>query len=66
MGLGRVLIVVGLVLVFVGMLISFTGRWRLPGDIMVRRGNFTLYFPIVTSIVLSVLLTLVMWLFNRR
>jgi hypothetical protein len=38
----------------------------LPGDIIVRRQNFTFYFPVVTSIVLSVILTLVMWFLNRR
>lgn len=61
--------VLGGVLVLVGALLSFGGRvpWlgRLPGDIVVERENFTFYFPIVTSIVISVLLTLVMMLFRR-
>jgi Protein of unknown function (DUF2905) len=39
---------------------------RLPGDIYVQRSNWSLYFPIATSIVLSVLLTLLFWLFGRR
>lgn len=67
--LGRLLMVLGGVLVLVGALLSFGGRvpWlgRLPGDIVVERENFTFYFPIVTSIVISVLLTLVMMLFRR-
>jgi DUF2905 family protein len=70
MGLGRTLIVIGLVLVAVGVLVSVVGRYtslgRLPGDIVYRRNNFTFYFPIVTSLLLSVLLTLVMWFFSRR
>lgn len=69
-GLGRTLIILGVVLLVAGLLISFVGRFtslgRLPGDIVVRRSNFTFYFPIVTSILLSVILTLVMWFFQRR
>jgi hypothetical protein len=70
MGIGRLLIVAGLVLLIAGVLITVGGRFlglgRLPGDVVIRRNNYTFYFPIVTSIVLSILLTLVMWLFNRR
>ena len=70
MGLGRILIVTGLFLLIAGVVISLLGRFtpagRLPGDVVYRRGNFTFYFPIVTSILLSVLLTGIMWLFNRR
>ena len=69
-GLGRTLIVLGVVLVVVGLLVTVLGRWtplgRLPGDIVVRRPNFTFYFPLATSILLSVLLTLVLWFFQRR
>jgi hypothetical protein len=39
---------------------------RLPGDIVIRGKNSTIYFPIVTCVILSVILTLVSWLFNRR
>ncbi|HEX6970845.1 MAG TPA: DUF2905 domain-containing protein [Limnochordia bacterium] len=67
--LGRTLIVIGLVLVGVGLLIGLAGRvpWigRLPGDIVVRRGNFTFYFPLATSILVSLLLTLLFSLFRR-
>ena len=70
MGIGRLLIIVGLVLLVAGVLITVGGRFfglgRLPGDIVVRRTNFTFYFPVVTSILLSIILTLVMWLFSRR
>jgi hypothetical protein len=70
MGIGRLLIIAGLLLLIAGVLISVGGRFfglgRLPGDIVVRRNNFTFYFPVVTSIVLSIILTAVMWLFTRR
>ena len=69
MGFGRTLIIIGLVLVVVGLFVSlagrFTGLGRLPGDIVIRRPGFTFYFPIVTSILLSLLLTVIFWLFGR-
>ena len=70
--LGKPLIVIGAVLVLLGVALTFGDRFslfrigRLPGDIVYRRGNFTFYFPLVTSIVISVLLTLLFWLFGRR
>ena len=70
MNVGRLLILAGVVLVALGVIVMLAGRFtplgRLPGDIVFRRGNFTFYFPVVTSIVLSILLTLAMWLFSRR
>lgn len=68
--LGRVLVVVGIVIALAGLALVFTERlpWvgRLPGDIEVRRGNWTFYFPLGTSILLSLVLTLVLWLIGRR
>jgi len=65
--MGRVLVVVGLVLAAAGVLISFgVPIGRLPGDISVRRGNFAFYFPLTTSILASIVLTLLMMLFGRR
>lgn len=72
MNLGRVIVTAGLILVAAGLLVmalerfSFFRLGRLPGDIVYRGKNTTFYFPIVTSIVLSVLLTLVLALFRRR
>jgi hypothetical protein len=68
---GRTLIVAGVVLVVVGVLITFGDRLpiklgRLPGDIVMRGKNGAFYFPIVTCLLLSAILTLVMWLFYRR
>ncbi len=64
---GRLLILFGIVLVAAGVVLSLTGRgWRLPGDILIRRDGVTVYIPIVTSLALSVILTLVLSLFFRR
>jgi hypothetical protein len=70
MGIGRALIIIGLLLVLVGVIVSVAGRFtplgRLPGDIVVRRQNFTFYFPLATSLILSLVVTLLLWLFSRR
>ena len=71
MGIGRILIVFGLILLVFGALISIGERFpirfgRLPGDVVIRGKNSVFYFPIVTSLLLSVVLSLVMWLLNRR
>jgi uncharacterized protein HemY len=63
---GKFLIIVGLVIAAVGMLISMgVPLGRLPGDISYRRGNFSFHFPIVTSIVVSIILTLLFSFFRR-
>ena len=68
--IGRALVILGLVLVVVGVLISLVGKvpWlgRLPGDLHAQRGNWTFYFPLATSLLLSVVLSLLFWLFGRR
>ncbi|MGE5573871.1 MAG: DUF2905 domain-containing protein [Bacillota bacterium] len=68
--LGKMLMVLGAAMVVLGAILAFAGKipgiGRLPGDILIRRGNFTFYFPLATSIVLSVLLTLLLALFSRR
>jgi hypothetical protein len=65
--MGKILIVIGLVIVAVGLLITWgVPIGRLPGDFTVRRGNFTFYFPLATSIIASILLTLLMMLLSRR
>jgi hypothetical protein len=66
--LGRVLIGIGVVLLILGLAFFVFGRMglgKLPGDIVVRRGNFTFYFPLVTSILISVVVSLLLWLFRR-
>lgn len=68
--IGKLLIAFGLLLAVLGGVLLLAGRlpWigRLPGDIHVQRGNWTFYFPLATSIVVSVVLTLVFWLIGRR
>jgi hypothetical protein len=61
------LIALGALLIAAGLLWPILSRYfgRLPGDIVVRRGSFTLAFPIVTCVVISVLLSLLVWLFRR-
>ena len=66
--MSRVLIIFGVVLIAVGLLwpvLSKLGFGRLPGDIVIERENFRLYIPIATSIIVSVLLGLLLWLLNR-
>jgi hypothetical protein len=64
---GRFLIISGLLLAAVGVLITFgVPIGRLPGDFTIRRGNFTFYFPLATSIIASILLTILFTLFTRR
>jgi hypothetical protein len=68
--LGRALLIMGVVIAVIGMVVMVAGRvpWigRLPGDIHVERGHWTFYFPLATSIVISVVLTLIFWRFGRR
>lgn len=64
--MGRALILIGIVIAGIGVLMSLgVPVGRLPGDFMVRRGSFSFYFPLTTSIIASVILTLVM-MFLRR
>jgi hypothetical protein len=68
MDLQRLLIGIGLVVLLGGILwplLSRIGLGRLPGDIMFQRGNATFYFPLASSILISVALSLIMWLLNR-
>jgi hypothetical protein len=67
---GRLLVVLGIVIAVVGLVLVLFGRLpgvgRLPGDVVVQRGNWTFYLPLGTSILLSIVLTLVLWLAGRR
>jgi uncharacterized protein HemY len=65
--MGRLLIILGLLIAGVGLLVTIgLPIGRLPGDFTIRRGNFTFYFPLATSILASVVLTLIMMLFGKR
>ena len=67
--LGKFLVIAGLLMVLVGVLLwSGIGKgWlgRLPGDIHYTKGNFSFHFPIVTCLLLSLILTLILWLFRK-
>ena len=68
--LGKMLILVGVVLALLGGLLLVAGKipylGRLPGDIVIRRENWSVYFPLTSSILISILLTLLFSLFSRR
>ena len=65
--MGRLLIVLGLVIVGVGLLVTAgVPIGRLPGDFTIRRGSFSFYFPLATSLLASAILTLVMMFLGRR
>ena len=68
--IGKVLIAFGLLIALAGVVLVLVGRvpWvgRLPGDIHIQRGNFTFYFPLATSLLLTVVLTLIFYLVGRR
>lgn len=70
MDLGRIFIIIGIILVVIGFIyITFPsngGFPKLPGDIMIKRGNFTFYFPVVTSIILSIIISVILLFINRR
>jgi len=64
--MGKTLVLIGLAIATLGLVMMFgVPLFRLPGDIVVKRGNFSFYFPLATSIVMSILLTLLFALFRR-
>ncbi len=67
--MGKMLIVLGLVIVVAGLVLYFSDRipgiGRLPGDIVVRKENFTFYFPLATSIIISIIITLILYLIRK-
>lgn len=68
MGFGRLLIVIGVVIALIGVAWPYLGRLglgRLPGDLVIERGQSRFYFPVVTCLILSGLASLLLWLFRR-
>lgn len=67
---GKILIIGGLIIIAIGALLLLSGKitWlgRLPGDILIQKKNFTFYFPLATSILLSIVLSIILWLFLRK
>jgi len=68
--IGKFLIIFGIIIIVIGGILLLSGRipWigKLPGDIIIQRKNFTFYFPLATSIILSLILTFIFWLFGRK
>ena len=68
--IGRLLLITGIIIAAAGGLLLLSGRvpWigKLPGDIMIERKNFTFYFPLATGILLSMVITFIIWLFGRK
>lgn len=68
--IGKLLLMLGIILAAIGGLILLAGKvsWigRLPGDILIQKKNVTFYFPLATSILVSIVLTLLFWLMGRR
>ena len=66
--MSRTLIIIGLIMVAVGILwpwLARVGLGRLPGDILIERRNFTVYIPIATGLLVSIVLSVFLWLINR-
>jgi hypothetical protein len=68
--IGKVIIIFGIILTGIGILLTLAGRvpflGRLPGDIFIQRKNFSFYFPLATSIAISLILSLIFWLWSHR
>lgn len=68
--IGKTLMLFGVVLIGVGLLLVFANKipflGRLPGDIVIEKKNFTFYFPVVTSILVSLILSVIFWLRSGR
>jgi len=67
--MGKFLIVTGVVILLLGVLLYFSDRLpsigKLPGDIVIKRENFTFYFPLATSIILSIVISVILYLINK-
>jgi hypothetical protein len=68
--LAKTLIIFGIILVGIGVILAFAGKMpyigKLPGDIYLHKKNFTFYFPLATSLLISIILSLILWLWSRR
>ncbi len=69
---GKLFILIGIIFILLGIAIAFLPHitklplGRLPGDIIIKKGNFTFYFPLATSIILSIILTVIFYFLSRR
>lgn len=67
--MGKFLIIAGVVIILLGVVLYFSDRFpsigKLPGDIVIRKDNFTFYFPLATSIILSIVISLILYLIGK-
>lgn len=66
--ISKVLIILGIIIILIGLLLPWLqklGLGHLPGDIVVKRKNYSFYFPIVTSLIVSLLISLILWFFRK-
>ncbi len=68
--IGKIIIFIGLLLVIIGFIFMLGSKLpfigKLPGDIAIERKNYSFYFPITTCIIISIILSFILWLFNKR
>jgi hypothetical protein len=68
--IGKALVIAGIVTIIVGAVLMMVGKvpWlgRLPGDIVIHKKSFTIYIPVVTCLIISIILTIIFWLIGRR
>jgi len=67
---GRVLLIIGAMCILAGIVVIYGGRiipfGKLPGDIYIKKGNFGFYFPLTTSVAISIAITLILWLISKK
>jgi len=68
--IGKSIIAIGVVLIIIGVIMTMAGKipgvGKLPGDIFIKKENFSFYFPLTTCVLLSIILTLIMYLFGKK
>ena len=68
--IGKVFIIIGIISIALGLILIFMNKipyiGKLPGDIIIQRKNFTFYFPLMTSLLLSIILSLICWILSRK
>lgn len=69
-GLGKSLVIIGIIIIIIGLFAAYGPKipylGKLPGDIHIKRDNFVFYFPLTTSIIISVIFSLILYFFTRR
>jgi len=69
-GFGKILVIVGLLLAILGLIFIFGNKipfiGKLPGDIAVERRNYSVYFPVTTCIIISIVISFILWFFNKK